>query len=33
MQWIGNRPEEHYKVLMRTFIDVFPNTTLWYGGT
>ena len=32
MQWIGGRPEEHYKVLMRTFLDVFPNTTLWSGG-
>ena len=33
MQWIGNRPEEHYKVLMRTFLEVFPYTTLWQGGT
>jgi spermidine synthase len=33
MQWIGDRPEEHYKVLMRTFLEVFPNTTLWQGGT
>ena len=33
MQWIGDRSEEHYKALMRTFLAVFPHTTLWQGGT
>jgi spermidine synthase len=32
MQWIGNRPHEHYRILMRTFLEVFPHTTLWHGG-
>jgi spermidine synthase len=33
LQWIGSRPIEHYKVLIRTFVDVFPETTLWFGGS
>jgi spermidine synthase len=32
LQWIGDRPIEHYKALIRTFLDVFPHTTLWYDG-
>lgn len=32
MQWIGRRPESQYKLIMRTFIDVFPNATLWLDG-
>jgi len=32
MQWIGRREEEHYKLIMRTFVDVFPHATLWREG-
>ncbi len=32
LQWIGERPEAHYKALMRTFLDVFPDATLWHQG-
>jgi spermidine synthase len=32
LQWIGERPEAHYKALMRTFLSVFPNATLWHQG-
>ena len=33
MQWIGHREDQHYKLIMRTFLQVFPHTTLWAGGT
>lgn len=33
LQWIGNRPESQYKLMVRTFLDVFPHTTAWAGGT
>ena len=32
MQWIGKRPSVEYKLIMRTFLDVFPNATLWNDG-
>lgn len=32
MQWIGKRPSVEYKLIMRTFLDVFPNATLWHDG-
>lgn len=32
LQWIGHRPETQYKLIMRTFLDVFPETTLWLDG-
>ena len=32
LQWIGERPEAYYKALMRTFLDVFPDATLWHQG-
>lgn len=32
MQWIGDRPDTQYKLIMRTFLEVFPNTTLWFNG-
>ena len=34
-QWIPlNRlPETHLKMIVRTFIEVFPNTTIWYKYT
>lgn len=30
LQWIGLRPSIEYKLIMRTFLDVFPHATLWY---
>lgn len=32
LQWIGERPRTHYVLIMRTFLDAFPETTLWVGG-
>jgi spermidine synthase len=32
MQWIGRRESEHYRLIMRTFVDVFPHATLWRDG-
>lgn len=32
LQWIGHRPETSYKLILRTFLDVFPQTTLWADG-
>jgi spermidine synthase len=32
LQWIGHRPDSQYKLIMRTFLDVFPHTTLWADG-
>jgi spermidine synthase len=32
LQWIGERPETQYRLIMRTFLDVFPNATLWLSG-
>lgn len=32
LQWIGHRSDTQYKLIMRTFLDVFPHTTLWLGG-
>ncbi len=33
MQWNGGDSATEYKMLMRTFISVFPHTTLWGDGT
>jgi spermidine synthase len=33
LQWIGHREASHYKLIMRTFLDVFEHTTLWLDGT
>ncbi|HXG54184.1 MAG TPA: fused MFS/spermidine synthase [Vicinamibacterales bacterium] len=33
MQWVGQREEAHYKLIMRTFLQAFPNATLWADGT
>jgi spermidine synthase len=30
LQWIGQRPATEYKLIMRTFLDVFPEATLWF---
>lgn len=32
LQWIGHRPSVEYKLIMRTFLDVFPHASLWYDG-
>jgi spermidine synthase len=32
MQWIGRREAGHYRLIMRTFLDVFPHATLWRDG-
>ena len=34
-QWVPlhRLPESHYKMIVRTFIEVFPHTTLWYKYT
>jgi spermidine synthase len=32
LQWIGHRPPVEYTLIMRTFLDAFPNATLWYDG-
>ena len=33
LQWIGHRPFVEYALIMRTFLSVFPEATLWYDGT
>ncbi len=32
LQWIGRREKSHYLLIMRTFLDVFPDATLWLNG-
>jgi spermidine synthase len=32
LQWIGHRESEHYRLIMRTFLEAFPDATLWSGG-
>ncbi|MYB00081.1 tetratricopeptide repeat protein [Candidatus Poribacteria bacterium] len=34
-QWVPlhRLPEAHYKMIVRTFVEVFPETTLWYKYT
>ena len=32
LQWIGHRTEVQYKLIMRTFLSVFPHATLWDNG-
>ena len=32
LQWIGHRPYLEYTMIMRTFLDVFPDATLWYDA-
>ena len=32
LQWIGHRPPTQYQLIMRTFLSVFPHTTLWLDG-
>jgi spermidine synthase len=33
LQWIGSAGETEYKLIMRSFVSVFPQTTLWHGGS
>ena len=33
LQWIGNRPQSQYRLIARTFLEVFPHATAWQGGT
>jgi spermidine synthase len=33
LQWNGGETETEYKMLMRTFLAVFPHTTLWGDGS
>ena len=33
LQWIGHREETPYRLIMRTFLTVFPDATLWANGT
>jgi spermidine synthase len=33
LQWIGHREETPYRLILRTFLDVFPHATLWVDGT
>ncbi len=32
MQWLGHRRTSEYKLILRTFLDVFPEATLWADG-
>jgi spermidine synthase len=32
LQWIGHRRDIEYRLILRTFLDVFPETTLWADG-
>lgn len=33
LQWVGHRSKVEYDLIMRTFLEVFPDATLWNGGT
>lgn len=33
LQWVGLREDTAYKLIARTFQDVFPETTVWVDGT
>jgi spermidine synthase len=32
LQWLGHRADVEYRLILRTFLDVFPETTLWADG-
>lgn len=32
LQWVGQRPETQYKLIVRSFLKAFPNATAWLGG-
>jgi spermidine synthase len=33
LQWVGQREVSHYQIIVRTFMDVFPETVAWVDGT
>jgi spermidine synthase len=33
LQWVGQREDTAYKLIARTFLEVFPHTTVWVDGT
>ena len=33
LQWIGLREPSHYKLIARTFLEVFPHATAWVDGS
>ena len=33
LQWVGIREETQYRLIVRTFLEVFPEATAWLGGT
>jgi len=33
LQWIGHREDTPYRLIMQTFLSVFPNATVWVDGT
>ncbi|MFN8557790.1 MAG: hypothetical protein U0531_10730 [Dehalococcoidia bacterium] len=33
VQWLEQLSEEHYKILMRSFVETFPYVTLWADGS
>ena len=33
LQWVGLRPNAQYKLIVRSFLEAFPETTSWAGGT
>jgi spermidine synthase len=33
LQWIGHREATPYRLIMQTFLSVFPHATLWADGT
>lgn len=32
LQWVGERPDSQYRLIVRTVLDAFPETTMWVGG-
>lgn len=32
LQWVSQRSKEEYKLILRTFLNAFPHTTLWARG-
>jgi spermidine synthase len=33
VQWVSPRSDVHYKAILRTFLEVFPEASLWSDGT
>lgn len=33
LQWVGHREATQYKLIVRTFLDVFPHATAWLNGS